>query len=134
MTALTLTGAETLQTWLPSKGGVKACPQVVVARQGCQRTSRVAVALMQEGCEGRVHPLGALRAAELLCLKYLKCKGNGRPLSKTEAAEQPRASSFTANFLDPPPEDAVPFCCPGAGHRKCLWSPHPKQNGFCLTA
>lgn len=101
MTALILMGAKRLQISLPSKGGVKACPQVVVACQGCQRTGRIAVALVQEGCEGCVHPLGALWAAKLLCLEHLKCKGKGRSLNRTVTAEQRRASSFTANFPAP---------------------------------
>lgn len=114
MTALILTGAKRLQISLPSKGGVKACPQVVIACQGCQRTGRVAVALVQEGREGRVHPLGALWAAKLLCLKHLKCRGKGWSLNRTMTAEQRRASSFIANFPAPAPEDSVPFCCPDA--------------------
>lgn len=85
-TAHILKVAERLQISLPSEGGVQAGPQVVIARQGRQRTGRVAVALVQEGREGRVHPLGTLGAAKLLCLKYLKCKGKGQPLNETKPA------------------------------------------------
>lgn len=50
-------------------------PQVVVTGQGGQRAGSVAIPLVQEGCEGCVHPLGTLWASELLCLKYLNTKG-----------------------------------------------------------
>lgn len=106
VTALIPTVARRPQFSLPSKGGVKARPQVVVTRQGRQRASRVAVALVQEGREGRVHPLGALWAAKLLGLKHLKREGKGRPLNETNPAEQHGARSFTANLPDPTAEDA----------------------------
>lgn len=56
---------------LPSKGGVQAGPEVLVVGQGCQGARGVAVALVQEGGEGRVHALGTLGAPKLLCFKHL---------------------------------------------------------------
>lgn len=56
---------------LPSEGGVQAGPEVLVVGQGGQGARGVAVALVQEGGEGRVHALGTLGAPKLLCFKHL---------------------------------------------------------------
>lgn len=56
---------------LPSKGGVQAGPEVLVVGQGGQGAGGIAVALVQEGGEGRVHALGSLGTPKLLCLKHL---------------------------------------------------------------
>lgn len=50
-------------------------PQVVITGQGGQRAGSVAVPLVQEGCEGSVHPLGTLWTSKLFCLKHLNTKG-----------------------------------------------------------
>lgn len=63
------------QDSLPGKGSVQTRPQVVVTGQGGQGAGRVAVPLVQEGCEGCVHPLGTLWTSKLLCLKHLNTKG-----------------------------------------------------------
>lgn len=60
---------------LPGKGSVQTRPQVVVTGQGGQRAGSVAVSLVQEGCEGCVHPLGTLRTSKLLRLKHLDTEG-----------------------------------------------------------
>lgn len=92
---------------LPRKGGVQARPEVVIAGQGGERPGGVAVPLVQEWGEGCVHPLGALWAPELLCLKHLQRRG-GSPV--------PEHSSQAAVGSQP-----ASRCCPEA-------CPHPTQS------
>lgn len=63
---------------LPGEGGVQAGPEAVVVGQGGQRAGGIAVPLVQERREGRVHPLRALGAPKLLRLEHLTRTGRVR--------------------------------------------------------
>lgn len=87
---------------------MQACPQVVISCQGCQRAGRVAIPLVQEGCESRAHPLGTLRAPKLLCFKHLKCLALEFINDPSDLAQQEGPGVDEVNAVHHDGNDAVP--------------------------
>ena len=92
---------------------MQAGPQAIIVGQGRQRAGGVAIPLVQERGERCVHPLGTLRAPELLRFKHLSHGGRGWPF-RTIPAGSPGPSALWTQRKDGaaiPTQQGTLFSC-----------------------